>query len=150
VEPGVGVTLYDAFRRNMIFMADVGMGNSMSEGFGLAGRVIPLDGFYMSGGAMLPMDAKAGARLERHMDGWFSGGMSIARLTPPQEADVAAQIIRTCLESGMGEHIMYASPGQDRRPGRGSPEPTDRVRANRNDPCPCGSGRKYKSCCGKR
>lgn len=24
------------------------------------------------------------------------------------------------------------------------------VRAGRNDPCPCGSGRKYKSCCGSR
>ncbi|MFI5456599.1 MAG: SEC-C metal-binding domain-containing protein [Isosphaerales bacterium] len=24
------------------------------------------------------------------------------------------------------------------------------MRANRNDPCPCGSGRKYKSCCRNR
>ncbi|MBI5560730.1 MAG: SEC-C domain-containing protein, partial [Deltaproteobacteria bacterium] len=23
------------------------------------------------------------------------------------------------------------------------------VRAGRNDPCPCGSGKKYKKCCGK-
>lgn len=23
----------------------------------------------------------------------------------------------------------------------------DRVEANRNDPCPCGSGRKFKKCC---
>ena len=23
------------------------------------------------------------------------------------------------------------------------------VKVNRNDPCPCGSGRKYKSCCGR-
>ncbi len=28
------------------------------------------------------------------------------------------------------------------------PAQSDRV-AGRNDPCPCGSGRKYKKCCGK-
>jgi len=26
----------------------------------------------------------------------------------------------------------------------------DDVKVNRNDPCPCGSGRKYKSCCGRK
>lgn len=33
------------------------------------------------------------------------------------------------------------------------PEPVEPVRAEktpgRNDPCPCGSGKKYKKCCGK-
>jgi hypothetical protein len=33
------------------------------------------------------------------------------------------------------------------------PEPVDPIRAEkpprRNDPCPCGSGKKYKQCCGK-
>jgi len=33
------------------------------------------------------------------------------------------------------------------------PEPVKPVRSEqhpkRNDPCPCGSGRKYKQCCGK-
>lgn len=28
-----------------------------------------------------------------------------------------------------------------------APAPTERP--DRNDPCPCGSGRKYKQCCGK-
>lgn len=26
----------------------------------------------------------------------------------------------------------------------------DRPRAGRNDPCPCGSGKKFKKCCGAR
>jgi uncharacterized protein YecA (UPF0149 family) len=26
--------------------------------------------------------------------------------------------------------------------------PINRVKINRNDPCPCGSGKKYKKCCG--
>ena len=33
----------------------------------------------------------------------------------------------------------------------GKPKPLKRpgIRIGRNDPCPCGSGRKYKKCCGK-
>jgi uncharacterized protein YecA (UPF0149 family) len=26
-------------------------------------------------------------------------------------------------------------------------EPTDRAKVGRNDPCPCGSGKKFKKCC---
>ena len=41
---------------------------------------------------------------------------------------------------------------QAQRAGNGAPQPR-RVSAaqkvGRNDPCPCGSGRKYKQCCGK-
>ncbi|MDR1874355.1 MAG: preprotein translocase subunit SecA [Synergistaceae bacterium] len=34
--------------------------------------------------------------------------------------------------------------------GEGKPEPVRRgVKVGRNDPCPCGSGKKYKHCCGK-
>ena len=150
VEPGVGVTLRDLLRAQSLFMTNVGMGNSMREGFGLAGRVIPLDGYFMSGGAMLPFDARAAKRFQPKLDRWHNGKTDFARLRPAEEAELAAQVIRAALDSGMGEHIVYASPGEDTRPGRRSPEPPARVRANRNDPCPCGSGRKYKSCCGKR
>lgn len=31
----------------------------------------------------------------------------------------------------------------------GSPEPAKQQKVGRNDPCPCGSGKKYKKCCGK-
>ena len=30
-----------------------------------------------------------------------------------------------------------------------SPEKTTNVKVGRNDPCPCGSGKKYKRCCGR-
>jgi uncharacterized protein YecA (UPF0149 family) len=30
------------------------------------------------------------------------------------------------------------------------PPPRSTKKVGRNDPCPCGSGRKYKHCCGKR
>jgi len=28
------------------------------------------------------------------------------------------------------------------------PKPVQAVKIGRNDPCPCGSGKKYKKCCG--
>ena len=41
-------------------------------------------------------------------------------------------------------------PGEDEGP---LPPPVEPIRADtqpkRNDPCPCGSGKKYKQCCGK-
>jgi uncharacterized protein YecA (UPF0149 family) len=27
--------------------------------------------------------------------------------------------------------------------------PVSSIKVNRNDPCPCGSGKKYKKCCGQ-
>ncbi len=41
-------------------------------------------------------------------------------------------------------------PGEDDEP---LPSPVEPIKSdekpNRNDPCPCGSGKKYKQCCGK-
>lgn len=36
----------------------------------------------------------------------------------------------------------------DGRPPKTAPLKRDAAKANRNDPCPCGSGKKYKKCCG--
>jgi preprotein translocase subunit SecA len=41
-----------------------------------------------------------------------------------------------------------ASPQQNPEP-QGGPVVRDNPRVGRNDPCPCGSGKKYKQCCGK-
>jgi len=45
------------------------------------------------------------------------------------------------------EQEMYLSHGGD---GDGKPQPVKRKdkKVGRNDPCPCGSGKKYKKCCG--
>jgi uncharacterized protein YecA (UPF0149 family) len=47
--------------------------------------------------------------------------------------------------------IKAGQPGADEEP---LPPPVDPIHAvnkevGRNDPCPCGSGKKYKKCCGK-
>lgn len=150
VEAGVGVTMRDLLRKDTIFIIDVGLGTSAKPGYGLAGRVIPQPGYFMSGGALLPFDKRAAWRIDADMQRWLAAGTDFARLAPAQEAELAAQVIRACLGSGASEHVRYAALGEGRSPGRSSSEGVGRVRANRNDPCPCGSGRKYKSCCGKR
>jgi len=47
--------------------------------------------------------------------------------------------------------IEAGLPGEDDEP---LPPPVETIRGDkkdvgRNDPCPCGSGKKYKKCCGK-
>jgi SEC-C motif len=47
---------------------------------------------------------------------------------------------------GRGAHCGDKSLPRLTRSATGSPIST-RVKTGRNDPCPCGSGRKYKKCC---
>lgn len=49
------------------------------------------------------------------------------------------------------KQIKAGLPGEDEAP---LPEPVQPIQkggqgTGRNDPCPCGSGKKYKKCCGK-
>ncbi len=154
VRPGArrGATVKDMLRKDTIFVMDVGFSQTARIGFGLASRVIPLDGFFMTGGASLPMDKRVVHRIDDDLQRWIDSGKDFAHLNAAENAKLTAQIVRGCLEVGMGEHIVYATAGEATSAGRSSPArlPLPRVRANRNDPCPCGSGRKYKSCCGKR
>lgn len=150
VERGAGVTVKDLLRKGEIFVVDVGLGTTAKPGYGLAGRVIPLPGYVMTGGALLPFDKRAAWRIDDDMKRWIAAGTDFAHLAPDQEAELAAQVIRACLQSGASERIRFASLGEANHPGRSLSATAGRVRANRNDPCPCGSGRKYKSCCGKR
>jgi len=53
---------------------------------------------------------------------------------PPMPSDAAQE---TAQQPAPGPSAAVASPAPDRKVGR-------------NDPCPCGSGKKYKRCCGRR
>jgi hypothetical protein len=150
VERGVGVNVRDVLRGETDFIADIGFGSSATVGMAVAGTIVPADGFLTTGGASLPVDEVAGLRIAEGLKRMFRPSTDFTRLTPDQEADLAAMVIRCCIESGMASRIAYETPGQaSSRGGKPGYEP-DQFRANRNDPCPCGSGRKYKSCHGKR
>lgn len=49
------------------------------------------------------------------------------------------------------KRIKAGLPGEDEDPLPPPVEPikSEKSEVGRNDPCPCGSGKKYKKCCGK-
>jgi len=146
----VGVTVRDMLRSNVDFLADVGFSNTARKGYLLAGHILRFEGFLSTSGASLPVTAAAVKQIHKNLERMFKPATNMTRLTPAQEADLAAMVIRSCLETGASSHIAYAMPGEAPSRSSSSDSGPVRVRANRNDPCPCGSGRKYKSCCGKR
>jgi len=75
-------------------------------------------------------------------------------------ADIAERLREMCVDSGRpdearqfaeqakrlrGEHIHPAARSAPASPPGST---TRRVKVGRNDPCPCGSGKKFKKCCG--
>ena len=51
--------------------------------------------------------------------------------------------------AGVGAAAGGAGSGSGEASGDGTPFKRDTPKVGRNEPCPCGSGRKYKQCCGK-
>ena len=47
------------------------------------------------------------------------------------------------------EQRMFLGRGEGGAPEDRSPVKREGDKVGRNDPCPCGSGKKYKKCCGK-
>jgi hypothetical protein len=149
VERGVGVSVRDLLRGETGFIVDVGFGNTARRHLIVTTRIIPAEGFLMTGGAGLPVDASAATRISQALKqaSYDPGTFDFKQITPRQEAELAALIIRQCRSAGMASHIAYAEPGSSARPSPGWPEAR---RTGRNDLCPCGSGKKFKACCGRR
>ena len=90
-----------------------------------------------------------------------------------READSGSRYGLTLITDAIGEMEWWAAFHRDREPMKklprlkglparprlrrrveaprspSPPPPPPRVKIGRNDPCPCGSGKKYKKCCGK-
>ncbi|MDR1891119.1 MAG: preprotein translocase subunit SecA [Puniceicoccales bacterium] len=81
-------------------------------------------------------------------------------------SDVCSQLFRSAgsakafnrMVHELRKHIVMSggalevADGSQKQPEKGNPQmvikPTSLPKINRNDPCPCGSGKKYKKCCG--
>jgi uncharacterized protein YecA (UPF0149 family) len=119
----------------------------------LATRVFPLEeqGFLMSGGAILPVTPPAFARIKKELDRGFAPGTDFAQLTADQDSKLASLVIPACLTAAsMRPQIVYGRSAEASSSEERSIDPREIRRGNPNDPCPCGSGRKLKSCCGRR
>ncbi|MEF7616486.1 preprotein translocase subunit SecA [Aquincola sp. MAHUQ-54] len=68
-----------------------------------------------------------------------------------QSQDQVAQAAEAIEQSASQvSHVTYTHPNEDGSVSQESAEATDALpRVGRNDPCPCGSGKKYKQCHGK-
>jgi hypothetical protein len=147
VERGVGLAVRDIFRDQPGFLVDIGLGTTAQRGWKLATRIVPADGFLTTAGTAIPLDAATAKRVfnELASKNWTREKFDFTRMTPDQEAEFAATIIVTALAGGTSSRISYAEPGSRSQEARSRRE---RRRVGRNDPCPCGSNRKYKFCCG--
>jgi SEC-C motif len=148
VKRGTGVAVRDLLRGETGFIVDLGFGSTAQRHMIVATRIIPEEGFLMTGGAGLPVDASTAERISKELKraGYNPETFDYKRITPRQEAEVAAIVIRECRSTGMTSRIAYAEPGSHARP---TPGRSELRRIGRNDPCPCGSGKKFKTCCGR-
>jgi SEC-C motif len=149
VERGIGVIVQDLLRDETGFIMDIGFGNTALRDCMVATRIVPVEDFLTTGGAGLPVDSAAARRIFNELMRMKQTPetFDFKRITPLQEAELAALMIRTCLSSGMSSHVAYAEPGGQTR---STTERVEAPRPGRNDPCPCGSGKKFKMCCGRR
>ena len=150
VVPGVGVRVCDLLRDRRFLLADIGFSRTATEEGGiLATHVIPFDEFSMASGATLPVDSDTLAAIQDKVLPRDRQGRLLKTWEPTreEEAEMAAAIIRLCLEAGASSFITDLDLGE---PAASSDPPASGVsRTGRNDPCPCGSGKKYKKCCGR-
>jgi hypothetical protein len=151
-ERGVGVHVRDLLRDEPLFLVDVGFSQTAHCGMVLACRVMVADGIAMTTGAALPVGQLSTAQQSDLVEGLQANlpGVDFRNITAEQASKLATIVIRSCLERGAADRIGYVDPGQM---AERSNAPADRGRgaiAGRNDPCPCGSGKKFKRCCGTR
>ncbi len=151
-EPGLGVHVRDLLREEALFVMDVSFGNTALPGMVLAARLFAPDGILRTTGAALPvgmLPARERDRFLQRLTATFQDD-DFRRMSPERASEFTATILRTCLQAGAAEHIRYDESGGAGLPPRGQAERTAVRRVGRNDRCPCGSGRKFKHCCGAR
>jgi hypothetical protein len=153
IVPDMGVHVRDILRDGRQFLADVGFSQTAVKGLVLATRVLPFEDFIMTAGAALPTDADTLTKISR-LPPLNKPPSDIESMSRQEMADVAATIIGLCLKGDASQDIYYEGTEDDSEDdevppaGKAIPFPgTQHV--GRNDPCPCGSGKKHKKCCGQ-
>jgi hypothetical protein len=151
-EPGVGIRVRDLLREEPMFVVDIGLSQTAEVGAILASRMMAPEGITMTTGAALPIGAASPAERARFVETIKSGfpGVDFRHMSPEQSSRLATTLIRLCLARGSAEYIQYADAGAPVDARRPSSTHRSVRSAGRNDPCPCGSGKKFKKCCGAK
>ena len=64
------------------------------------------------------------------------------------DARIATFLLKAEVNANVERKQTIGEQGQIKQ-NEGKQKPIKKTKVGRNDPCPCGSGRKYKQCCGK-
>jgi hypothetical protein len=141
VVAGAGVWVNDLWRREQRFLADRGFGATASRGAVVGTRVYNFPDFLMTGGAALPIDATILRRVLESLT--LPENRNLAAMSRERRAALNAKIIRLGMDEGNRDKVRYADVDEI----QGPKQTQQSQRPGRNDPCPCGSGKKYKKCC---
>jgi hypothetical protein len=141
VIPGMGVVVKDAAADNELILVDLGFSQSARVGKLIASRIYCLGEWWMTGGAALPVPSAAGSRMVERIP---KLAISDADEQRRQQTAFSTFVIRECVAAGASQRIAYSNTAER----HGAPALAS-VRVGQNDPCPCGSGKKYKKCCEK-
>jgi len=146
VLPGVGARVNDVMGNKQFLLADLGLSKTAGKGLVVATRLLPFEDFVTTSGAVLPVDMET---LEEIFDYAFehygTEDGEYIEVDIRQRADLTAAIIRICLQANVSDYIQYEDVENIR-----VISPIHReTRIGKNEQCPCGSGKKYKRCCGR-
>ena len=143
---GIGVRVKDILRAREHLLADVGFSQSAVPDVVLASRTLPFEDFIMTTGAALPVEPQVLVKIREflHERGLLNEDM--ANLPAERWSEIARMVIRACLTGERETRVIYRDVEDSLG---GSYVPDGSASPGRNEPCPCGSGRKYKKCCGR-
>ncbi len=152
IERGVGVVVEDILHGGRHLIVDISMSQSGVLGLVFVGRIFTVDGITMTTGAFLPLGLAEGWKGQALLDQVKEQWQKEVSLASPKETvgKHHATLLRTALQMGAGDHVRFTGPEGESSPGPRQPRQLRGGRVGRNDPCPCGSGKKYKHCCMKR
>jgi preprotein translocase subunit SecA len=69
------------------------------------------------------------------------------RIQTQEQASAAAEALEQ--QAGQLANVSYTHPNEDGSVSTEADAATEVARVGRNEPCPCGSGKKYKHCHGR-
>jgi len=150
VLPGVGVLVNDLLGDRQFLLIDMGFSETAEQKMVIATRLLPFEDFVMTSGAALPVDQETLSRiLDFAVEHYGGEDDRYIDVDMQERADLIAEIIRSCLNIRSDSQVFYEDMPEDIE-FEPVTEPLQSVgRVGRNEPCPCGSGKKYKRCCGR-
>jgi len=132
---------------------DVGLSQTVAHGFRglLATRTAVTGDWWMTTGAGLPISDRKTGEMVLEM---IRRRNLLQDTTSVGEHRLAIGAIRACLDSGVAGHVRYLGADDEEEDFVGPRLITElrspRCHIDRNDPCPCGSGKRYRRCCGRK